>query len=543
MTTILLYLLVGAVLAALSGVAKGSMRRLVIGGALGILVAFLAFPFSRSLGFLSRETVDPTLLALVPTFPLLILIPVLAAATLYLAARGGSWAAWAGIIGGGGIALGGLVWYAQPAQVVRLAPISGLMEGLAALVLAVAVALLAQSRPRLRLPIYAVAALAGMLAFAWLSSSSGGHTYLPRMAGYYKLLMPTGPQTERKLVEDYNAAIPQKNAILKEIGQPTLEPITSLADLKGSIPQEASEAGYRLLQPARTQYGALALFLLAGLMLGAGLMGLRRPNLQEAGDLRAGMIFAGVVSILLPAFEATEFQLQRLVKGWPFLVGFFDKAWPPNLANPDANIFPLQSVLSEMALTIEIALVGTFLAAIFAIPSSFLAARNLTQGSAFMRGVFAFMRGFYNVDRGVDTLILALIFVAAVGLGPFAGVLAMAIHSIADLGKLYSEAIENVDRGPIEALESTGTAGVNVLRWAILPQVLPLFVSYTLYRFEINFRVSVVLGLVGAGGIGYFIKGAMDAGNYDQMIIGVIAIVIVVNLIDFASSWLRSRLV
>ncbi|MCV6037663.1 ABC transporter permease subunit, partial [Escherichia coli] len=86
----------------------------------------------------------------------------------------------------------------------------------------------------------------------------------------------------------------------------------------------------------------------------------------------------------------------------------------------------------------------------------------------------------------------------------------MAIHSIADLGKLYSEAIENVDRGPIEALESTGTSGVNVLRWAILPQVLPLFVSYTLYRFEINFRVSVVLGLVGAGGIGYFIKGAMD---------------------------------
>ncbi|ADH62127.1 phosphonate ABC transporter, inner membrane subunit [Allomeiothermus silvanus DSM 9946] len=542
MTTILLYLLIGVGLAVLSGVAKGSMRRLVIGGGLGILVAFVAFPFSRSSGFLSRETVDPTLLALVPTFPLLLLIPLLIVATLYLALRGGGLVAWAGVIGGGGIALVGLAWYAQPTQVVRLAPVNGLMEGLAAIVLAAAVALLAQRSPRLRLPIYAVAALAGVLTFLWLGSS-GGHTYLPRMAGYYKLLMPTGSETERKLVEDYNAAIPQKNAILKEIGQPTLEPITSLTDLKGSIPQEASEAGYRLLQPARTQYGALALFVLAGLMLGAGLMGLRRPNLQEAGDLRAGMIFAGVVSILLPAFEATEFQLQRLVKGWPFLVGFFHKAWPPNLANPDANVFPLQSVLSEMALTIEIALVGTFLAAIFAVPSSFLAARNLTQGSALMRGVFAFMRGFYNVDRGVDTLILALIFVAAVGLGPFAGVLAMAIHSIADLGKLYSEAIENVDKGPIEALESTGAAGVNVLRWAILPQVLPLFVSYTLYRFEINFRVSVVLGLVGAGGIGYFIKGAMDAGNYDQMIIGVIAIVIVVNLIDFASSWLRSRLV
>lgn len=143
----------------------------------------------------------------------------------------------------------------------------------------------------------------------------------------------------------------------------------------------------------------------------------------------------------------------------------------------------------------------------------------------------------------MDTLILALVFVAAVGLGPFAGVLAIAIHSIADLGKLYSEAIENVDKGPIEALESVGAGGANVLRWGILPQVLPLFVSYTLYRFEINFRVSIVLGFVGAGGIGYFIKGAMDAGHYDQMIIGVIIVLIVVNIIDFASSWLRSRLV
>ena len=143
----------------------------------------------------------------------------------------------------------------------------------------------------------------------------------------------------------------------------------------------------------------------------------------------------------------------------------------------------------------------------------------------------------------MDTLILALVFVAAVGLGPFAGVLAMAIHSVADLGKLYSEAIENVDKGPIEALESVGASGTNVLRWAILPQVLPLFTSYTLYRFEINFRVSIVLGFVGAGGIGFFIQGAMAAGNYNQMVIGVIAIVVIVNLIDFLSSDVRRRLV
>ena len=543
MISLLIYVLIGVGAALLAGVTKGSVRRLSIGAALGILVAFVAFPFSRSRGFLSRETVDPTLAALVPVFPWLLLIPLAVAVALLMSRRGGRQAGIGGIIGGALTLLAGVFWYIQPTQMGRLAPLYGLMEFLSALLLAGAVALLALSRPNLRIPILAIAAVAGVLAFAWFNSASGGHTYLPKSLGYYKLLRPTPAGTEQKIVDSYNQSVPQKNAVLKEIGQPLLEPIASLDDLKGGVPQDAADQGYRLLQPSRTQYGTLAVFLLAGLMLGAGILQLRNPKLEEPADFRSGIILASMVAVLLPAFEATEFRLGKLVSGWPFLVGFMDKAWPPNLSNPANNIYPLQSVFSEMALTIEIALVGTFIAAIFAVPTSFLAARNLTKGSAFMRGVFNFMRGFYNVDRGVDTLILALIFVAAVGLGPFAGVLAMAIHSIADLGKLYSEAIENVDRGPIEALESTGTAGVNVLRWGILPQVLPLFVSYTLYRFEINFRVSVVLGLVGAGGIGYFIKGAMDAGNYDQMIIGVIAIVVVVNLIDFASSWLRSKLV
>ena len=113
-----------------------------------------------------------------------------------------------------------------------------------------------------------------------------------------------------------------------------------------------------------------------------------------------------------------------------------------------------------MLITVEIALIGTFLASLFAVPLSFLAARNLTQSNWLMRVLFALMRTFFNVDRGVDTLILALVFVAAVGLGPFAGILAMAIHSVADLGKLYSESIENVDRGPLEALESVGASGI-----------------------------------------------------------------------------------
>jgi len=417
------------------------------------------------------------------------------------------------------------------------------MEGLVGFALFLVFALLAyQDRRRswLWLPFGAALGLSG---FLWLNSPSG-HIYFPRMEGYYKLVLPAEPGAEKRLVERFNQGLEAVNQVRRGIGLPPLKPLENLADLAdGRLPQEVSREGYRLLRPQALGYGTVALLIFLGLLVGSGLWLLRSPTLQEAGDLRAGLLLAGIALSVFPAFDATEFDLGKLVKGWPFLVNFLDRAWPPNLAQPENDIYPLQSVASEMLLTVEIALVGTLLAALFAIPTSFLAARNLTFRNPLLRPLFYLVRTFYNVDRGIDTLILALILVAAVGLGPFAGVLAMAIHSIADLGKLYSEAIENVDRGPIEALESVGASGSNVLRWAILPQVLPLFVSYTLYRFEINFRVSIVLGLVGAGGIGFFIKGAMDAGHYDQMVIGILAVVLVVNLIDFASSWLRSRLV
>ena len=196
-----------------------------------------------------------------------------------------------------------------------------------------------------------------------------------------------------------------------------------------------------------------------------------------------------------------------------------------------------------MLITINIALIGTVVAAVFALPLSLLAARNLTQNSWLTRSFYYLTRTFFNINRGVDTLILALILVAAVGLGPFAGALAMSIHSIADLGKLYSEAIENADQGPIEALESVGAPGTSVVRWGLLPQVLPLFLSYTLYRFEINFRVSIVLGFVGAGGIGFLVNETMRGGGYPKAMTAIIVIVLVVNLLDFISAAVRRRLI
>ncbi len=543
MSGLLLYVLLGLLLAVLAGIAKGSMRRWVVGAGLALLVVFAAFPFSRARGFLSRDTVDPTLLALVPTFPLLLLIPMGVLVALVLARRGRQAAGLGGALGGAAVIIAASWWYAQPVQIVRLHPVESLIELLIALGVAASIALLSFSRPKQRVPILIGAVVAGVLAFVWFHAPQGGGAYLPKSLGYYKLLFPTPPATQQEIAEAYNRALPELNAIRKELGQDELQPIRSLADLQGAIPQQASSQGYRLVQPATTQYGAFAVFFLAGLMLGAGLMQLGNPRLQEPDDFRAGILIALVASFLIPAFDATEFDLNKLVVGWPFLQQFADRAWPPLLADPAAERYPLQEVLSQIAVTVQMALVGTFLAAIFAMPLSFLAARNVTAGSPFMRSVFYATRLFLNVLRGVPTLIIALILVAAVGLGPFAGVMAIAIHSLTELGKLYSEAIENADKGPVEALESTGAAGVNVVRWAILPQVLPLFISYTIYNFEINFRSSLVLGLVGAGGIGYFINEKMASGQYDQMIVGVIAIVVVVNIIDFASSWLRSRLV
>jgi phosphonate ABC transporter permease subunit PhnE len=543
MTGLLLYTLFGLALAVLMGVARGSMRRWIVGAGMALLVVFAAFPFSRARGFLSRDTIDPTLLGLTPVYPLLLLIPLGVLVALVLAPRGGKAAGWGGVLGGVAVVVAAGSWYLQPAQLVRLQPVNGLMELLVAALVAGSIALLSFSRPQLRIPILLLAALAGVLAFFWFHTPQGGGAYLPKSLGYYKLFFSTSPQSQQEMVESYNRALPELNAIRKELGQDELKPIQGLSDLQGAIPQQASSEGYRLVQPATTQYGAFGVFFLAGLMLGAGLVLLRNPALQEPDDFRAGILIALVVSFLIPAFDATEFDLNKLVEGWPFLQQFADKAWPPMLADVAAERYPLQEVLSQIAVTVQMALVGTFLAAIFAMPISFLAARNVTAGTPLMRTVFYLTRLFLNVLRGVPTLIIALILVAAVGLGPFAGVMAIAIHSLTELGKLYSEAIENADKGPVEALESTGASGVNVVRWAILPQVLPLFVSYTVYNFEINFRSSLVLGLVGAGGIGYFINEKMASGQYDQMIVGVIAIVIVVNIIDFASSWLRSRLV
>lgn len=539
-------LVAGVAAAVLLGLARASMRRLVVAAGVALIVAYLAFPFSTTVGFVSRDTIRPTLLALTPIYPLLVVVLVAGLAALFVPfanPRLGGLVA----VGLGAASVGVmLAWRAELPALVALRPLHGLMEVFTALALLVVIALTGRGSARLRWPLLGLGiVVAGLTATLLLSPT--GHRLFPNAVGYYRLVTATTPAEQQDIVEQHNANLDVTNSQRQKIGLKPLPPIETTAGLATErLPEAAAKAGYRMLRPAEGGYGVGVGFLLCGLMVGSGGMLAWRPRLHGRGDLAGGALYAAALVVLAPAFASTEFGIRKLVEGWPFLVNFLDRSWPPLLADPSFGqfgIYPLQEVASQMLITLEIALVGTFLGALFAVPLSFLAARNLTAGNALMRTVFVLTRGFFNLDRGVDTLILALIFVATVGLGPLAGVLAMAIHSIADLGKLYSESIENVDKGAIEALEAVGASGSNVVRWAIVPQVSPLFLGWTLYRFEINFRVSIVLGLVGAGGIGFFIQDKMASGKYDQMIIAIIAIVIVVNVIDFVSSWLRGKLV
>jgi phosphonate transport system permease protein len=148
-----------------------------------------------------------------------------------------------------------------------------------------------------------------------------------------------------------------------------------------------------------------------------------------------------------------------------------------------------------------------------------------------------------NVFRAVDTLVYALFFVAAVGLGPFPGVLAVVAYTTTVLAKLYSEAIEAIDPGPVEAVAATGATALQVLRWGVLPQLVPQFLSFTLYRFETNIRAAAILGFVGAGGIGFYIQTYLRMRNYPAASAVLLVLVVLVMLVDFASSRIRARLV
>ncbi|MBV6395321.1 MAG: hypothetical protein HFACDABA_00896 [Anaerolineales bacterium] len=202
----------------------------------------------------------------------------------------------------------------------------------------------------------------------------------------------------------------------------------------------------------------------------------------------------------------------------------------------------LKEVLDAMFVTIFMALLSTTIATFIAAPLSFLAASNITRRGLIGSAVYYLMRFIFNVLRAYDPLSMALLFAFWLTFGPFPGAMALTVVTIASLGKLFSEAVENIDPGPVEALQATGASPIHVVRYGVLPQVVPDFISYIVYHWDINVRISTIIGFVGGGGIGYLLNLYINDFKWNQAGTAIWAIVIVVWAMDFLSAEVRKRL-
>ncbi len=234
---------------------------------------------------------------------------------------------------------------------------------------------------------------------------------------------------------------------------------------------------------------------------------------------------------VIPPSESRDFALWELQARQ--IVGF-------GKARPSEEL--LLSV-EKMVETIFLGMMSTFFGIILSVPISFLAARNLMSTSWFTLVIYYVIRAILNIIRSIEPLIWAIIAIIVVGLGPFAGILALTVHSIAALGKLYSEAIESIDPGPIEAIQATGANWMQTVMYAVVPQVIPPFVSFTIYRWDINVRMSTVIGLVGGGGIGFLLIQWIRLLDYKAAGIAVWFIAVTVATLDYISAEIRARFV
>lgn len=259
-----------------------------------------------------------------------------------------------------------------------------------------------------------------------------------------------------------------------------------------------------------------------------------KKTLRQRINLTLIIVF--FIAMYTWTISGMNFDLEKTVKSLPIAGNIIE-----GVLKPEWTFIPEEEgVIDNMILTVQIALIGTTVAAILAVPFGFLAAVNM---SGKYRWIATVGKRILNVIRTLPELIVAIIFIVAVGPGPFAGVLAISFHSIGMIGKLYSEAIENMDMKPMEALTACGANRIQTLWFSVLPQVLPEFLSYALYKFEINIRAASVLGMVGAGGIGTPLLFALKGYSWDRVGAILIGIITVVILIDTISGAIRKRLV
>lgn len=236
--------------------------------------------------------------------------------------------------------------------------------------------------------------------------------------------------------------------------------------------------------------------------------------------------------ILSASARYLDLSLAQISVGLGKLGSFFAQMVPPRTNGA------LSEIIWALGETVAIAFAGTMVATMLSVPLGFLCANNIVG-----HGLTRFsMRRMLDIGRGIDVIIWALIFVSAVGLGPFAGILAIIVADTAVMAKVYSEAIESVDKKQVEGLVATGAGRLSVIRYAYLPQVAPEFFSYALYVFESNTRAATILGIVGAGGIGYQLSERMRFLEWNVVFAIVLMIFALVIIIDFLSKQLRKRI-
>lgn len=258
-----------------------------------------------------------------------------------------------------------------------------------------------------------------------------------------------------------------------------------------------------------------------------------KPPTRSLGDVAFDVaLWGGIALVLIVSFGPAEMAKLPLV----FSNSDNMRQFGSDFVHPDFSDWKL--LVAQMWLTIQIALWGTFLAVIIAIPLGLAASRNLSP--PFIRQP---VRRLMDILRSVPDLVIGTMFVVAVGLGPFAGVMALALNTGGVLGKLFSEAVEAIDKGPVEGVRATGAAPLQEIVWGVIPQVAPLWTSYALYRFESNSRAATVLGLIGAGGIGQILFDSLNSFAYARVSAIGIVIVVAVTCIDMLSQTIRSRLI
>jgi len=260
----------------------------------------------------------------------------------------------------------------------------------------------------------------------------------------------------------------------------------------------------------------------------AQLDGARRGSAR----LRVWLIGLAIAAFYIAAWHLAGVEPSRLATGLPRLAHWIGQAWPPKIGE-----IPLFA--RRTAETVAIAAIRTTFATLLAIPMAILASRNITP----LPSIYYPVRWFLNGLRGIDSFVFALLFVAAVGLGPFAGVLGICLHTWGSAAKLFADHIENANLGPFEAVRATGAGRFVSILYALVPDILPVLLSTALYLWEFNVRASTVLGVVGAGGIGQELKNSVDLLDFARLFTIIGVILVVVTALDQLSGWLRRRLV